>query len=313
MGTVMPDATQFASGDAGRGRGSERGAARHDAHTSRMGSDPEATFLAEIALSTLHDIRRALAQLNSAAELAINVARREVQVAYGDDAAAADANSRIHAHLAQMWDRQRDVEALLQRGQVLARAREGSQLTLRSQRFSDVLDQALVVAERGAPSGGRGFAVARVCRSVGELECDARLLVQAFANVLLDAAQFGCRDGREDLPCASVTCEQQPDHVLVTITHWGPPIPQKEREAIFSRPDRGAAEAGHLVAGRRRHFGLFIARRFFEQHGGTIVCASSRRMTEGPTPMSGAVHENVFEVRLPRNLWRNRRDAPATP
>jgi len=279
-----------------------------------MGSDPEATFIAEIALSMLHDIRHALAQLNSAAELAINVARREVQAASGDDAHAAEADGRIHAHLVQMWDRQRDVEALLECGRLLAGAREGSRPTLQSHRLSHILEQAVVVAGR-APwlQDGGGFSIGKTCRDAGVLECDAGLLAQAFANILLDAATYGRRDDPKGSAYARVMCEQQSDHMLVAITHLGWAIAEDEREAIFLRPERDAAEGGRRIAARRRHFGLFIARRIFEQHGGTIVCASSRRMTDGPTPTSGELYENVFEVRLPRVDRRPGSEMPATP
>jgi signal transduction histidine kinase len=114
---------------------------------------------------------------------------------------------------------------------------------------------------------------------------DASALQQALFAVCENARKYAAAGGRLD-----VTTARGDGAFTIAVRDFGPGVPEREREAIFARFQRGSRERSGSIPGVG--LGLYLARRIVQKHGGTLVCAAPR---EGP----GAAF--VFSLPLPAN------------
>ncbi|RYF42639.1 MAG: HAMP domain-containing histidine kinase [Comamonadaceae bacterium] len=123
-------------------------------------------------------------------------------------------------------------------------------------------------------------------RTTGDLvgAFDSVRLHQLFANLLINAAQYGARE-RPVL----LDAQGAPDAVTVKVTNFGQAIPANSLAAIFKPLVQLPAEGEDDNRPRTSlGLGLFIAREIAEAHGGNLAVQSD------------AVDGTVFTVRLPR-------------
>lgn len=104
-----------------------------------------------------------------------------------------------------------------------------------------------------------------------DLDCDRDLLVRldrdlfsrVLENLLDNVARYAPRDGR-----VAVSVKRDAQGVEIAIGNSGPPVPEKDREAIFGRYFQ--VEARRAAARANRGLGLYFCKLAVEAHGGTI-------------------------------------------
>ncbi|NIK69735.1 MULTISPECIES: ATP-binding protein [unclassified Paenibacillus] len=112
-----------------------------------------------------------------------------------------------------------------------------------------------------------------------KIMADGGLLVRAYENLISNAIQYG-REGRYvDI---ELVCEEE--DVIVRITNYGEPIPERDLPYIFDRFYRVERSRSKETGGTG--LGLAITKSIIELHGGKITVQSSKRFTS-------------FETRLP--------------
>jgi signal transduction histidine kinase len=116
--------------------------------------------------------------------------------------------------------------------------------------------------------------------SIPDQHLDPAKLRQALAHLLRNALRFSPERGRVRL--VSFLTEQG---VCVEVRDGGPPIPEESSPAMFDLETRGQR---HARAKGGQGFGLHLARRFVELHGGTVGARTS--------PDGGS----TFWIQLPR-------------
>jgi len=131
---------------------------------------------------------------------------------------------------------------------------------------------------------------------------DTVRLHQLFANLLVNAAQYGVHDKPVLLDANGV----DPDWITVKVTNYGQPIPAESLAAIFKPLVQ--LPMGDEEDTRPRTslgLGLFIAREIADVHGGEL------------TVQSATVSGTIFSVRLPRiattSSCRQSAGAPTRP
>jgi signal transduction histidine kinase len=113
---------------------------------------------------------------------------------------------------------------------------------------------------------------------------DSVRLHQLFANLLVNAAQYGARERPVLMHARGDT-----DAVTVQVTNFGETIPEESLSAIFKPLVQLPAEGENDTRPRTSlGLGLFIAREIAQAHGGDLAVKSD------------AVEGTTFTVRLPR-------------
>ena len=113
---------------------------------------------------------------------------------------------------------------------------------------------------------------------------DSVRLHQLFANLLINAAQYGARERP-----VMLDAQGERDAVTVKVTNFGQAIPADSLAAIFKPLVQLPAEGEDDSRPRTSlGLGLFIAREIAEAHGGNLAVQSD------------AVAGTIFTVRLPR-------------
>jgi signal transduction histidine kinase len=108
---------------------------------------------------------------------------------------------------------------------------------------------------------------------------DAKLLFQAFSNLISNAVKYSPADG-----AIEVTMQSSPDEVLVAVSDRGIGIPESDLARLFERYHRGSNVSGIVGTG----VGLYLVKTAVDLHHGCIEVQS--REGEG----------SRFSVRLPR-------------
>lgn len=111
------------------------------------------------------------------------------------------------------------------------------------------------------------------------IAADGDKLMRTFENLLSNAIRHGKEAGRIDL-----TVKRDPQHAIVQVINFGPPIPPQAVEHIFERFYRADASRTDVTGGAG--LGLAIVKSIVDAHSGIIRVNSTPEQT-------------VFEVRLP--------------
>jgi signal transduction histidine kinase len=92
---------------------------------------------------------------------------------------------------------------------------------------------------------------------------EKNLVAQAISNILENAVKYAYQDS-----VIGVFASASSDHVGICIESIGIPIPEADKEEVFSRGFRGASARQKVAAGTG--FGLFLASRVMAFHEGRI-------------------------------------------
>jgi two-component system sensor histidine kinase MtrB len=92
---------------------------------------------------------------------------------------------------------------------------------------------------------------------------DKRRVVRVLANLLENASRYG--DGADQVVVERVGAE-----VRISVEDRGPGVPEEERDRIFERFSRGAAEAGRRGTGQGVGLGLALVQEHVALHGGRV-------------------------------------------
>ncbi len=95
------------------------------------------------------------------------------------------------------------------------------------------------------------------------IAADKRRLAQVFSNLISNAAKYGGGAQR-------ITYRQISSTVQITVEDEGPGVPPKERQQIFERFSRGAADAGNRQSGTGVGLGLSLVKEHLNLHGGNV-------------------------------------------
>ncbi|NQX46566.1 HAMP domain-containing protein [Paenibacillus tritici] len=135
----------------------------------------------------------------------------------------------------------------------------------------------------------------RVSMQEGEfkIQADGGLLVRAYENIIANAIQYGKAGKYIDIDIA-----RDGDMLVVRITNYGDPIPERDLPFIFDRFYRVESSRSKQTGGTG--LGLAIAKSIIDVHGGNITAYSSKKATIFETRFSGSVihqaHEAVPDV-----------------
>ena len=172
---------------------------------------------------------------------------------------APDRNEFIEPIERNARDMQRLVEALLDQARL-----ESGRVTLEPTRFAlaAAVDQLLSDAPEQLASS-------RVVVEIAEdvtIDMDRQAFSLVLGNLVTNAAKYGAEGA------ITITAEQRPDSVTVSVTDEGPGIPEEHQAHLFEPFFR---VPGDLWSIRGTGFGLSIVRRYVELHGGDVTCESS--------------------------------------
>jgi two-component system phosphate regulon sensor histidine kinase PhoR len=156
------------------------------------------------------------------------------------------------------------LQALIDNVLDLGRMERGERaLDLRPCELGEVVRDAVAVFAPVAARDGRTVTV-RGDEGALPVRADRAGLTQALLNVLDNARKYGAGARIE------VTLAAGPHAVRVAVRDFGPGVPPAERERIFERFVRGAAQAAGDVPGVG--LGLYLARAIARAHGGELRC-----------------------------------------
>jgi two-component system, OmpR family, sensor kinase len=134
--------------------------------------------------------------------------------------------------------------------------------------------------------------VERVATAPVPMVGDAKLLFQAFSNILSNAVKYSPSGG-----AIEVTMQSAPGEVAVAISDQGIGIPAADLEHLFERYHRGSNVSGIVGTG----VGLYLVKTAVDLHRGTVEVES----------VDGA--GSRFTVRLPRAALTAAVSAPSEP
>ncbi|HEY5093886.1 MAG TPA: HAMP domain-containing sensor histidine kinase [Candidatus Eremiobacteraceae bacterium] len=128
----------------------------------------------------------------------------------------------------------------------------------------ELLDKEYIAAEAAAAKKGVSFAVARCAvkaEECGRFFGDPVRIGQIVSNVLSNAIKFTPSGGT-----VLIGCSRRADQLEISVTDSGPGVAAADKDRIFKRGVRGSAAKDSEGSG----FGLAIAKKFVEAHGGAI-------------------------------------------
>ena len=158
---------------------------------------------------------------------------------------------------------QRELVALLDALQALARGDAGAALPREQLDFAEVVDAAVEAARRRHPEARIELSVARGARSTVDGWPDGlRLLVD---NLIENAVRHGGSTVRVDL-----APHADGESLLLSVEDDGPGIPSVEREHIFERFQRGSGAVGPGSG-----LGLALVAQQASLHGGSVEVGES--------------------------------------
>ncbi|CAM4437701.1 sensor histidine kinase [Paenibacillus tarimensis] len=132
------------------------------------------------------------------------------------------------------------------------------------------------LAEEFVPSLEKAGMVCRVNILEGyesvKILADGDLLVRAYENLMTNAIRYGQAGGAVDIGLYHDSGE-----LVVTVTNYGEPIPEKDLPFIFDRFYRVERSRSKETGGTG--LGLAITKSIIEVHGGRIMVRSSRKAT----------------------------------
>jgi two-component system sensor histidine kinase BaeS len=149
----------------------------------------------------------------------------------------------------------------------------------------ELLDKEYIAAEAAASEKGVSFVVARCAakaQECGRFFGDPVRIGQIVSNVLSNAIKFTPTGG-----AVFIDCSRRADQLEISVTDSGPGVAAVDGDRIFDRGMRGSAAKDSEGSG----YGLAIAKKFVEAHGGTISSSP------------GAVGGARFVVSLPGTLF----------
>lgn len=266
------------------------------AETDRSEPQPEdqdERFSALAFAALIHDLKSLIARANADAEAAVYAARGALRDGLGPGPAFDVLDRDLSERLDRMWASQRAVSAVIELSRAVIRA-ESERLDIRQQ---PCLVRAVVTRAisrcRDLPEGRPSPPPIEVFdHSTGKpVMGDEELLTVAFLNVILNALQFSVADAQGTECPVRVTCESDGDVDRVLVQSHGGAI--ADPDGIF-RPLRPTGGPANPSGRRGIGLGLFIGRRILTEHGGTIRLARSVPVD------TGGLHENVFEIVIPR-------------
>jgi signal transduction histidine kinase len=97
------------------------------------------------------------------------------------------------------------------------------------------------------------------------MEADARLLFQAFSNLLANAIKYSPNGG-----LITIDATTADGHASVELTDRGVGIPEVDQQRIFDRYFRGSNITGIVGTG----IGLYLVKTVVDLHGGSVSVAS---------------------------------------
>ena len=143
-------------------------------------------------------------------------------------------------------------------------ARSGRRKPLVHERVSTIVEKA-IAAVKSHPSG-RNVSIRVGKFPLAEADIDAMSLQSAICNILLNACQAATRS--VDMPVVEVSLVEVEQWLYITILDNGPGIPASVRETLFD-PFVTMGEPNGTG------LGLTLARRFAEEHGGSVLLEES--------------------------------------
>ncbi len=110
----------------------------------------------------------------------------------------------------------------------------------------------------------------------GAAQAPARVDGNAMAQALLNVCENARKYAAAGLQL-QITTVREAATFIITVRDFGPGVPAAEREAIFTRFQRGAAHRHGSIPGVG--LGLYLARSIVQRHGGSLHCEAP---VEGP-------------------------------
>jgi len=133
----------------------------------------------------------------------------------------------------------------------------------------ELLDKEYTAAEAVAAKKGVSFEVTRCAvkaEECGRFFGDPVRIGQIVSNVLSNAIKFTPPGG-----AVLVGCSRRADQLEISVTDSGPGVADADKDQIFRRGIRGSAVQDSEGSG----YGLAIAKKFVEAHGGSISASAA--------------------------------------
>jgi signal transduction histidine kinase len=251
-----------------------------------------------------HELRVPLAGMGSAAEQAMNVAKRSIEAIDSEEHDSLLKDIREKERL--FHQRQRVVDAALNLSNLVAKESEaGLQLHFAPASLSKVVDRAVqdVQYELRLDNERRqyDFDIAPSCRRLGSVTCDRDYLGHVLKNLIRNAVNYSLPRYRGEAMAIDLIGEPQEGWIAIKVRNWGLGIPENKRDLIFEPWVRGEVR-DRKKAIRGMGLGLFLARRIMAAHEGNILVFSRFVLDDRTRAADLEGFETIFEVRVPRNL-----------
>ena len=137
-------------------------------------------------------------------------------------------------------------------------------------------------------------AVARLVFSNG----DSTLIMSAFVNVFTNAVKYSMPPGNGEKITVEVICMPQSEQNIIQVKNFGFSIRPVEFESIFLPFERGE-HRDELNSRRGMGLGLYMARKIFQAHRGSIFVRGSERFFSDVNRNKDEGWITVMEMRLP--------------
>jgi signal transduction histidine kinase len=206
-----------------------------------------ASIISDMACTISHDMRHSLSTIYANSEFL----------------ECPDMSAHVRADLAR--EIQEVVLEMTERlDSLLHFARSGRRKPLVHERVSTIVEKA-IAAVKSHPSG-RNVSIRVGKFPLAEADIDAMSLQSAIYNLLLNACQAATRS--VDMPVVEVFLVEVEQSLNITILDNGPGIPASVRETLFDP---------FVTMGKPNGtgLGLTLARRFAEEHGGSVLLEES--------------------------------------
>lgn len=235
----------------------------------------EAGSLREQFIAVLgHDLRSPLSAIRMSADLL------EVKLAAGRERELASAIRQSSQRMSSL------IEDVLD----FSRGKLGGGIPVKRTLHDNLADTFIAVIDEVAASHPRVLIKQSVVVTTG-IFCDAGRMGQLLSNLLGNAVTHGSRDHPIE-----VTARMESEHVVLSVTNQGSPIPDRLLPLLFQPFTRSAEGA----RGEGLGLGLYIAAQIVAGHNGTLRVSS--------TPEAGTCFVARFPGTLEWNAEANRDD-----